>query len=212
MIFYIPATAPVVLAIVIPVGVISLYLHRKSKTEGEGTGQRAQPAASARQQQPEEMQVSTEATSSPASKMDAHTTRPDVLAQPLPSLSAPRAQAEKGRDSVENLQARINELEERVRWLRERLATGLPADTITVAQAESDGKSPQTSGIEGTEELSERALQQLLEALDEKLAKGTISQQLYQRLRDKYLARLSKARGKREAAPQAVSSKPRRRR
>jgi hypothetical protein len=147
-----------------------------------------------------------------ASEIDRDARRPASSAQLSPSLKASGTQAEKGPDSIEKLQARINELEERVRLLRERLAGGPTGDTITVAKPVPDTKSLETPPTNDAEELSERALQHLLEALDEKLAKGAITQQLYQRLRDKYLARLSKARGKREAAPQVVSSKPRRRR
>jgi hypothetical protein len=210
--FMSPMIAIVVFACAVPFGVIYLYRRRASKTIEEDTVPGTSFAPSASQEQPEEMQPSAETMWIAASKAERDTRRPDISARPESSRSAPATQAEKGRDSVENLQARINELEERVRWLRERLAAGPTTDTTTAAQAEPNGRSPQTSTAEGAEELSERALQQLLEALDEKLAKGTISQQLYQRLRDKYLARLSKARGKREAAAETVSSKARRRR
>jgi uncharacterized membrane protein len=210
--FMSPMIALVVFVCAVPFGIMWLYRQRTSKTIEGDTAPRASFAASASQEQLEEMQPSAEEMSTAASKAEGDTRRPDISARPSPSQSAPATQPEKGRDSVESLQARINELEERVRWLRERLAAGPAIDAATAAQAAPNGRSLQTSTGEGAEELSERALQQLLEALDEKLAKGTISQQLYQRLRDKYLARLSKARGKREAAPEAVSSKPRRRR
>lgn len=207
-----PIIAMVVFACAVPVGVIYLYRQRTPKTMEEDTVPGTLFASSASQEQLEEVRSSAETVSTAASRAEGDTRRPDISARPLPSQSATATQAEKGRDSVENLQARISELEERVRWLRERLAAGPTTETTTAAQAEPNGRSPRTSTAEGAEELSDRALQQLLEALDEKLAKGTISQQLYQRLRDKYLARLSRARDKREAAPEAVSSKPRRRR
>ena len=46
--------------------------------------------------------------------------------------------------------------------------------------------------VDEEEKLSELAVRQLLEALEEKLAKRAISKQLYNRLRNKYLARLEK--------------------
>jgi len=207
-----PLIGLVIFACAVSFGVMYLYRRRTPKTIEEDTIPGTLFAPSASQEQLEEVEPSAETMSTAASKAEGDTRRPNIAARPLPSQSAPATQAEKGRDSVENLQARISELEERVRWLRERLAAGPTTETTTAAHAEPNGKSPRTSTAEGAEELSERALQQLLEALDEKLAKGTISQQLYQRLRDKYLARLSRARDKREAAPEAVSSKPRRRR
>jgi len=207
-----PMIAIVVIVCAVPFGVIYLYHQWTPKTSEDDTVPGTLPTPSASQEQLEEVRPSAEPVSTAASRAEGDTRHPDISARALPSRSATATQAEKGRDSVENLQARINELEERVRWLRERLAAGPTTETTTAAQTEPSGKSPRTSSTEGAEELSERALQQLLEALDEKLAKGTISQQLYQRLRDKYLARLSRARNKREAAPGAVSSKPRRRR
>jgi hypothetical protein len=57
------------------------------------------------------------------------------------------------------------------------------------------------NGKEATsEELSEKAIQHLLETLDEKFAKRAISKQLYTRLRDKYIARMEKAKRRREAS------------
>jgi len=208
-IFINPMIAVFVFVFLVPFGVIYFFRRRTSKTMGEDTAPGTSFVDSASQEQEEEIQP---IMSTATSKAEGETRRPGISVQPSPFRRAPATQAEKGRDSVENLQARINELEERVRWLRERLEAGPTTDTMAPAQPQPEVASPQTVSTEGAEELSERALQQLLEALDEKLAKGTISQQLYQRLRDKYLARLSKARGKREAAHEAVSSKPRRRR
>jgi len=208
---YFPAAGPVVLGIVIAL-VVSIYLCRtqESKTERENTPPRGSAASEETQQHEDEVETSTADTSRFPSGKDEHPTTSDAGTQ---SLSRKRqAQTEKEADSVENLQARIAELEERVRWLKERLATGLATDAVAPGQGELDSKSLQAAPGGETEELSERALQQLLEALDEKLAKGTISQQLYQRLRDKYLARLSKARGRREAASERAPGKPRRRR
>jgi hypothetical protein len=209
---YFPLTTPAVLAVAVPVAAITLCLGWTSrpKTEEEGIPQRASSATRTTQQQPEETHAATEETPSSATKMTGHATTLGILNKPA-SPAPPSTQVDKERTSVENLQARISELEERVRSLREQLATGSPPEPTT-SKPEVHGTPRQAPVADREEELSERALEQLLEALDEKLAKGTISQQLYQRLRDKYLARLSKARGKREAAPAVARDAPRRRR
>lgn len=213
LVFPIPATAAVILEIVAPIWIIALHIHRtpRPKTD-EGKTEELSPAVSPVQVRAQEMQASSDAMPRLVSTMYADSVRPDVQTQQRTTLDTPRTETEKRRDSVESLQARINELEERARWLRERLAAAPTADATTGRQTEANGKPSQTSATESAEEVSARALQQLLEALDEKLAKRAISQQLYQRLRDKYLARLSRAQGKREAEPKAVSGKPRRRR
>jgi hypothetical protein len=213
-IIFVPMIAIVVLVCAVSIGVIYLCFRRllKPRTEGGDTSQEASPAVSGSSRQPEEAPASTEAISSALTTMATDGRHPSSSAESSPSLEAPRIPTQKQQDSVENLQARIKELEERVRFLRECLAGGPTTDTSKGAKMVAESKSSEGLANERGEELSERALQQLLEALDEKLAKGAISQQLYQRLRTKYLARLSKAQDKREAASQAASSKPRRRR
>lgn len=92
--------------------------------------------------------------------------------------------------SSEELQSRIVVLEERVRSLRQQLQELPSIETETsIMQAEKSDEQV----LEENKEYSERAIEQLIETLDEKLAKGAISQQLYQSLHDRYLARLKKA-------------------
>ena len=56
--------------------------------------------------------------------------------------------------------------------------------------------------VEEESALSERAIQQLLDTLEQKLEKGSISHPLYNRLRNKYLTRLKKFKDRRVAATQ----------
>jgi uncharacterized membrane protein len=100
-------------------------------------------------------------------------------------------------ESTKELQQRIKELEERVQSLKEELAR----DPASVSRARLESPEMREGEEENEEaELSEKAIQQLLETLDEKFAKGAISEQLYTRLRDKYIARMKKSKGKREAS------------
>lgn len=102
------------------------------------------------------------------------------------------------------LQQRIEELEKRAKALREELArdpTSISAPKI------SPSKSLERNGENDEDELSEKAIEQLLEVLDEKLAKRAISEQLYTRLHDKYIARIKKTKMKREASSKKRGTK-----
>ncbi|MHA2315145.1 MAG: hypothetical protein ACXACF_07655 [Candidatus Hermodarchaeia archaeon] len=121
------------------------------------------------------------------------TTTEDPSPESPPIVTKPEAiQKSKREVSSEKLQKRIDELEKRVRLLKSQLAeepvidtevTHLTLDSPALVEEEQDDED---------EDLSELAVRQLLEALDEKLAKRAISKQLYNRLRNKYLARLEK--------------------
>ncbi len=95
------------------------------------------------------------------------------------------------------LQQRIEELERRVQSLKEELAR----DPSSVAATRIiPSETFEENGENDEEDLSEKAVQQLLETLEEKLAKGAITEQLYTRLRDKYIERIKKTKRKREAS------------
>ena len=99
--------------------------------------------------------------------------------------------------STEELKQRIAELENRIQLLNEQLAkdSAPSEDHLLLASDDIQNGKEITS-----EELSEKAIQHLLETLDEKLAKRAISKQLYTRLRDKYIVRMEKAKMRREAS------------
>lgn len=109
--------------------------------------------------------------------------------------------------SKETLQERIDKLEDRVRFLRKRLAEEPALDQTPSVQPKYD-EVPQDLSVDDEEELSERAIQQLLETLEEKLEKGVISRQLYQRLRDKFLTRLKKLQDSGTEQPKRRVSEP----
>ena len=95
-------------------------------------------------------------------------------------------------ESTKELQKRIAELEKRVLSLNEQLAR----DSLIIGN---DSKLLREDSKEIVDEqLSETAIQHLLEALEEKLAKRAISKQLYTQLRDKYIARMEKAKKRRK--------------
>jgi hypothetical protein len=99
-------------------------------------------------------------------------------------------------ESIRELQQRIAELEQRVQSLNRQLASdSIPENDSRIPAAEEIRENEFTE-----EELSEKAIQQLLETLDEKLAKRAISKQLYTRLRDKYIVRIEKAKKRRKAS------------
>jgi hypothetical protein len=98
-------------------------------------------------------------------------------------------------DRSKELQKRILELEKRVQALNERLARD-PFPDFNSATPLIDEKKRMEEGPE--QELSEKAIQHLLDTLDDKLAKRAISKQLYKRLRDKYIARIQKTKKGRE--------------
>lgn len=92
----------------------------------------------------------------------------------------------------EKLQERIDELEKRVQLLKNQLAEE-PIIDSEISDLTLDSPAPVVEEqVDEDEDLSALAVRQLLEALDEKLAKRAISKQLYNRLRNKYLARLEK--------------------
>lgn len=100
-------------------------------------------------------------------------------------------------DSTEELQQRIAELEDRVQLLKEELAED---PTPIVESSILAGDEFEENGETNDHEASLEAIQQLLETLEEKLAKGAISERLYMQLRDKYIARRKKTKGKRKAS------------
>lgn len=117
----------------------------------------------------------------------------DLASEIHPTVTEPEAiQTPKKEVSSEKLQERIDELEKRVQLLKSQLAEGPIFDT-DVTDLTSDSLSLVEEGqVDEDEDLSELAVRQLLEALDEKLAKRAISKRLYNQLRNKYLARLEK--------------------
>lgn len=161
---------------------------------------------------------SRDAESAPFSETDSELVRARFLdseTPPIPSHEDPIPEVISGSEkaikdappSKETLQERIDKLEDRVRFLRQRLAEEPALDQAPSVQPEED-EVPQDFSVDDEEELSERAIQQLLETLDEKLEKGTISQQLYQRLRDKFLTRLQKLQNSCVEQPQGRASEP----
>ncbi len=145
---------------------------------------------------------SREEESVPPSETDSDLVRARFLdseSSPVPSqeeqspekVNGSEKLSEEAPPSRETLQERIDKLEDRVRFLRKRLAEEPDIDQTPLVHPEED-EVPQDLSVDEEEELSERAIQQLLETLEEKLQKGVISRQLYQRLRDKFLTRLKK--------------------
>ena len=110
-----------------------------------------------------------------------------------PTLTAlEEIQKPKRKVPTEKLQERIDELEKRVQMLKSQLAEEPISDSeITDLTLDSPALGVEEQ-VDEEEKLSELAVRQLLEALEEKLAKRAISKQLYNRLRNKYLARLEK--------------------
>ena len=91
------------------------------------------------------------------------------------------------------LRQRIEKLEKRVRSLQQQLAEA-PLDELKADRTAGEDIEPISSQPPIDElELSELAIERVLEALKEKLAKGAITKSLYDRLRDKYIARMKKA-------------------
>lgn len=99
------------------------------------------------------------------------------------------------------LQVRIDRLEKQVKQLRQRLSEE-PLIKPTAPDSLSKEEVSQEEDIEEDVALLERAVQQILVTLDQKLEKGSISHPLYNRLRNKYLTRLKKVKGRRVVATQ----------
>ncbi len=108
----------------------------------------------------------------------------------------------------EKLQERIDELEKRVQMLKSQLAEEPISDSEITDLALDSPASVVEEQVDGEEDLSELAVRQLLEALDEKLAKRAISKQLYNRLRNKYLARLEKSERRRLTSSKRGKEEP----
>ncbi len=127
---------------------------------------------------------------------------PSVAQAPF---SSSEALSEEDNDSTQKLQQRIAELEKRVQSLNEQLAIDPEANGTSPIPLPEEGE-----GIEEVREneLSETAIQHLLETLDEKLANRSISKQLYTRLRDKYIARMEKAKKRRQASAKRGTKTP----
>ncbi len=101
----------------------------------------------------------------------------------------------KTQNTTAQLKQQITDLENRVRSLREQLADDPYPELLETTFPDSSFQQSQED-----QELIEKAIEHLLKTLDEKLAKHAISKQLYNRLRDKYIARLEKTKSKREAS------------
>lgn len=113
---------------------------------------------------------------------DTHHTQPK---KEMPKITKPTEEL-----TGTSLEEQIVELEKRVSSLRHQLQE-FPSEDQTLPPSENE-LHREFDTISNEVELSERAIQQLLETLDEKLAKGAITQELYERLRDRYLERLKK--------------------
>ncbi|MFW9830420.1 MAG: hypothetical protein ACFFD8_01390 [Candidatus Thorarchaeota archaeon] len=98
---------------------------------------------------------------------------------------------------TKTLQKRIAQLEKQVETLQKQLVEDPSLDTKPFSESISPLK---VDKEKREEEFSVFAIHQLLETLDEKLAKRAISRQLYNQLRDKYLARLEKAKHRRKTS------------
>ncbi|MFW9983198.1 MAG: hypothetical protein ACFFCB_00495 [Candidatus Odinarchaeota archaeon] len=118
----------------------------------------------------------------------------EALPEITPTLREPEEiQKPKREVPSEKLQERIDKLEKRVLMLKSQLAEE-PISDSEITDLTLDLPAPVVEEqVDENEDLSELAVRQLLEALDEKLAKRAISKQLYNRLRNKYLARLEKS-------------------
>ncbi|MFX1577772.1 MAG: FimV family protein [Promethearchaeota archaeon] len=155
---------------------------------------------------PTEAALSEPSTTEEEKAQIVDTDRPQTLKLELPSQgekkpSAPQLNALKSEslperdESIRELQKRIAELEQRVQSLRQLASDSIPENDSRIPVAEESRENEFTE-----EELSEKAIQQLLETLDEKLAKRAISKQLYTRLRDKYIVRIEKTKKRRKAS------------
>jgi hypothetical protein len=101
---------------------------------------------------------------------------------------------------TEKLQERIAQLEKQIKILNQQLSEE-PSIEPSIETTAPDVTVPTNAELYSeAEELTIVAIKQLLETLDEKFAKRAISEQLYNRLRDKYLARLEKAKRRSESS------------
>lgn len=108
--------------------------------------------------------------------------------------------------TTESIQKQIADLETRVRCLRKQLKEDELSETEDFTQTEIEI----TKEDAWTEEdiLFELAIKQLLDSLERKLAKRAISKQLYNRLHDKYLARLERAKQRRSTPSKWGTKEP----
>lgn len=123
-----------------------------------------------------------------------------------PSQEKPLPDEKTSLEPEEKLRQRIDKLEKRVQSLQQQLAEE-PLDELKVDRNAGESVEPIPSEPPRDElALSALAVDAVLEALEEKLAKGAITKQLYDRLRDKYIARMEKAK-KRHKAPSTRGTK-----
>jgi len=99
----------------------------------------------------------------------------------------------------EKLRQRIVKLEKRVQSLQQQLAEEPFSEIGRATPGEKPIETIPSEPPSVDLELSELAIERILEALDEKLAKGAITKPLYDRLRDKYIARREKAKKRHKA-------------
>jgi len=188
--FYFVPWFGIIIFIVSPVVIFSIYLVRESTAD---TRQRAMRQLDTKSEEAESVPYTV--TNPELVRARFFDSKPPLLSsrdEPIPEiLDGTNKSIKDDPLSQTTLQARIDELEDRVRFLQKRLAEEPDSEQAAPIQLEKD-EVPKDLSVDDEEELSERAIQQLMEALDEKFEKGVISQQLYQRLHDKFLTRLKK--------------------
>ena len=101
----------------------------------------------------------------------------------------------------EKLRQRIEKLEKRVHSLQQQLAEESSDELKVDRKAGESIEGIPSEPARDELELTELAVERVLEALEEKFAKGAITEQLYDRLRDKYKARMEKAKKRHKASP-----------
>jgi hypothetical protein len=128
--------------------------------------------------------------------------------QPLPAPSPQKSPLTKKEStkSETKLRQNIEKLEKRVLSLQKQLAEDPSASLEVIPSPDEVDETISSEFPVEDLELSALAIDRLLEALDEKLAKGSIPKPLYDRLRDKYIARREKAK-KRHKAPSKRGTK-----
>ncbi len=108
--------------------------------------------------------------------------------------------------TTESIQKKIAELETRVESLRKQLKEDEFFEREDFIEPEAETTAEDASTEE--EVLLELVIRQLLDSLDKKLAKRAISKHLYNRLHDKYLARLEKAKQRRSTPSKWGTKEP----
>ena len=123
-----------------------------------------------------------------------------------PSQETPSKPETAKAENEEKLRQRIVKLEKRVQSLQQQLTDESYIETETVTPVEEPATTIPSDPPPDDLEFSELAISRIMEALDEKLAKGAITKPLYDRLRDKYIARMEKAK-KRHKTPSKRGTK-----